>query len=295
MTGKDLFQEIGMIKEEYVAEAESYKRSVVQTPIFRRSMIMAACLVVCLGLYWGTTQRPADESTKGYKALDEIMDVDEKGQNMQQAGVNTDTVTNTSIIANTTAAATAIRNDETAVEAMEEEQASLECLKAKQEEGTLKENHLQAAAGSESQEQELSGSTSLADGVTQDITQYNQELAYELSHGKVQAGQEKWEDFLTCVRAGQKDSIMIVQYTDEGDPIYTTLEYDTEAFHVKVDNSRDKWTAEPGIREYTFANLNILQDSDHYQAILSAEPDLTTEQLYSGEYDTFSLFQYNIE
>ncbi|MBQ7776678.1 MAG: DUF4362 domain-containing protein [Lachnospiraceae bacterium] len=256
---------------------------------------MAACLAVCLGLYWGTAQKPAYESTKGYKALGEIMDVDENGQNMQQADVNTDAVTNTSIIANTTAATTAIRNDETAVEAMEEEQASVECLKAKQEEGTLKENLLQAATGSEPEEKEMGSSNPLADGVAQDITQYNQELNYELSHGKVLEGQEKWQDFLTCVRAGQKAGIWIVQYTDEGDPIYITLEYDTEAFHVKVDNSQDKWTTEPEIREYTFANLNILQDSDHYEAILSAEPDLTTEQLYSGEYDTFSLFQYNIE
>lgn len=56
MTGNDLFREIGNINEKYVTEAEETKRSVIMTPVFRRTLATAACLVVCFGLYFSVRQ-----------------------------------------------------------------------------------------------------------------------------------------------------------------------------------------------------------------------------------------------
>lgn len=65
MTERDLFREIGNINEKYVVEAEETKRSVILTPVFRRTLVTAACLFVCFGLYLGVRQldlAPQNES-----------------------------------------------------------------------------------------------------------------------------------------------------------------------------------------------------------------------------------------
>ena len=56
MTGKDLFREIGNINEEYIKEAQEYKRPkrdiifVINNPTFRKMTATAACLMICAGL-----------------------------------------------------------------------------------------------------------------------------------------------------------------------------------------------------------------------------------------------------
>ena len=54
MTGNDLFREVGNISEKYIAEAEETKRSIIHNVVFRRSLATAACLMVCVGLYFST-------------------------------------------------------------------------------------------------------------------------------------------------------------------------------------------------------------------------------------------------
>lgn len=52
MTGKDLFREVGNINEKYVLEAEETKQSLIHNVDFRRSLTTAACLVICVGLFF---------------------------------------------------------------------------------------------------------------------------------------------------------------------------------------------------------------------------------------------------
>lgn len=52
MTGKDLFQQVGNINEKYVLEAEETKRSLIHNVAFRRSLTTAACLAICVGLFF---------------------------------------------------------------------------------------------------------------------------------------------------------------------------------------------------------------------------------------------------
>ena len=100
MTGRDLFQEIGNIREEFVAEAENYRsktkgsiltvfgRKTAKSMTFRKTLVTAACLVVCAGLVFtvqklGVRQDTAKESVMENQmvmesAWEEMMDVSEK-------------------------------------------------------------------------------------------------------------------------------------------------------------------------------------------------------------------------
>ncbi|KEK25365.1 DUF4362 domain-containing protein [Bacillus gaemokensis] len=51
----------------------------------------------------------------------------------------------------------------------------------------------------------------------------------------------KFEKFALNVGNGEADKIRIVHYTDEGDPIFQTLEYDGKEVRYTSDDSHDKF------------------------------------------------------
>ncbi|KOS61629.1 hypothetical protein AN161_17100 [Lysinibacillus sp. FJAT-14222] len=53
--------------------------------------------------------------------------------------------------------------------------------------------------------------------------------------------QERFEDFLHNVQQGKEDSIRMVRYTTEGDPIVHELEYDGEIIKSTKDPRRDQY------------------------------------------------------
>ncbi|PEB50396.1 hypothetical protein CON65_03255 [Bacillus pseudomycoides] len=52
---------------------------------------------------------------------------------------------------------------------------------------------------------------------------------------------DKFEKFLVHVKNGQSDKVRIVHYTDEGDPIFQTLDYDGMNINYTFDDSNDKF------------------------------------------------------
>ncbi|MDM5157232.1 DUF4362 domain-containing protein [Bacillus sp. DX1.1] len=52
---------------------------------------------------------------------------------------------------------------------------------------------------------------------------------------------DKFEQFLNHVKSGQADQVRIVNYTDEGDPIFQTLDYDGTNINYIFDDSNDKF------------------------------------------------------
>ncbi|WP_459501824.1 DUF4362 domain-containing protein [Bacillus sp. C1] len=52
---------------------------------------------------------------------------------------------------------------------------------------------------------------------------------------------DKFEKFLVHVKNGQSDKVRIVNYTDEGNPIFQTLEYDGMNINYMFDDSNDKF------------------------------------------------------
>lgn len=61
-------------------------------------------------------------------------------------------------------------------------------------------------------------------------------------HGEIE-NKERFEEFLINVEKNQKDSIRVVSYTIEGDPILKDLEYDGEVLNFTTDTRRDKFGA----------------------------------------------------
>ena len=121
-----------------------------------------------------------------------------------------------------------------------------------------------------------------------------QEDAYIIVHGRIEKGQEKWDAFMAAIQEQKPASLDIVQFTVEGDPIITYLFFDGSGFYVVRDNTRDAW-GNGKITENSFPYLYIQVDEYGTEAFLAEEPGLTGEQLKSGEYETYFLFQQNKE
>jgi hypothetical protein len=60
------------------------------------------------------------------------------------------------------------------------------------------------------------------------------------THGGVE-GLGAMENFYQQVKKGKEGKLRVVQYTIEGDPLITDLDYDEEQIHVKFDTTRDKF------------------------------------------------------
>ncbi|MEI4829971.1 DUF4362 domain-containing protein [Bacillus sp. FJAT-53711] len=56
-----------------------------------------------------------------------------------------------------------------------------------------------------------------------------------------QSNLDKFQQFLTHVKSGKADKVRIVNYTDEGDPIFQTLNYDGININYLFDDSNDKF------------------------------------------------------
>ncbi|GAA0494006.1 hypothetical protein GCM10008986_20650 [Salinibacillus aidingensis] len=59
-------------------------------------------------------------------------------------------------------------------------------------------------------------------------------------HGDIE-NIDRFKKFINNVEAGQKDSIRVIRYTTEGDPVLRNLEYDGEAIISTSDTRRDKY------------------------------------------------------
>ncbi|HEK9101299.1 DUF4362 domain-containing protein [Bacillus pfraonensis] len=69
----------------------------------------------------------------------------------------------------------------------------------------------------------------------------------------------KFEKFVTNVEKGDRDKIRIVNYTDEGDPIFQTLEYDGKAISYSLDSSYDKFAGKDE-RIYSDTCKKVIKD-----------------------------------
>ena len=81
------------------------------------------------------------------------------------------------------------------------------------------------------------------------------------------------ENFLKNVDNKKEDEIRIVQYTIEGQPILTNLEYKDNKFILKIDSRRDGWSAEED-RKITTTEYDVSK----YQLVKSNTPNKITER-----------------
>lgn len=245
MTGRELFQEIGNIREEYITEAENFRkvnssimailnRKVAGNASFVRTLSAAACLVICAGLVFtvqklGVSQDAATESVRDFENAVEEMAVaessvaqntasgQEKKAEIQEARPETE----------------ASMVPEVAEEAKKE---------SGKEEGYLSDIHndrVEEALKSEP----VWDLKSIRKKMASYPDKYEEILKLEgvfiLVHGEVEKGQEIWDAFVQSVDLGEAASAEIIRFTVEGDPIIEHVYYDGKEFYLCVDNSRD--------------------------------------------------------
>lgn len=261
MTGKELFQEIGNISEEHVVEAERYRkesgggivrvgrRRLARSASFRRTLTMAACLVICAGLVFtvqklGITKDAAEESV-----------VDNEGAVMEMAVAESSVAQNTASGSEKKAEEMETR-PETEVDVVQEaaeKEASViteaEEEEAKTEAGEIVGNQNSGSIKDEMADVEKSESVWDLKSIKEKMAVYPDkyedilmlEGVYILVHGKVEKGQDIWEAFVQSVDRGEAAQAEIIRFTVEGDPIIEYVYYDGKQFYLCVDNSRDAY------------------------------------------------------
>jgi len=250
MTGSDMFREIGNIKEEYVVEAEYYRRKVRESSTFRRTLAAAASLLLCLGVVSAVQRLNVGKDSASFDAA--------TAYNTREESVVMEMAPSIALVTE------------------EKEEADTFAGNANKPEtsvdvkGNVKEERQTDELGASSQIESAIGTMPMwelksikkcqaAYGDNYDEIM-KQENAFVILHGEVRSGQHLWEDFLDQVEDGQTAQIDIVNFTVEGDPIIETIHYDGSSFHICVDNSRDAYAGRDNM--YYEAEYKFLQHSE---------------------------------
>lgn len=271
MTGNDLFREMGNISEKYVTEAEETKRSIIHNVIFRRSLATAACLMVCVGLYFSTRsgRKEAADSSGGSAphydaAMDEVNSA--VGEQETDGGFHLQDILE-SLGGN--------NKSESTSEGYYEESASASADNAF--------DHMESDRTNEPEE-----SIGAEDGYWPDIVDrlasYSNDYeallqteAFVVAHGIVKSGMEQWEDFLQSVEQGDIAYTEVIQFTEEGDAIITAVVFLGERYYVLADHTRDAW-GKQGRIEYEYKYL-YLDKRDGRTRVVLTDLELGEEDL----------------
>ena len=299
MTEKDLFWEIGNINEKYVQEAAEVKKAKILTPAFRRTLATAACLCICVGIYFGTRGLRGDFTSK-----EAAMDT----------GAAQNATTN-----QLEATADNAYFESAEMEAAEDDGQSFfedlfDGLSSKGEStssGT--QNTVQDAAcesednfssdsasteQSPSKEQEEVGEAALAKKELQDYSNDYEELcngeAFVVTHGVITAGYDKWEMFVNAYERGEEALVDVIRFTEEGDAIITRVWYENGVFHILEDSTRDAWGV-GDYAEYTFEGMNVIKSSDGRVQVIFADAVIyDIESVNPEETPMYFLVEYYI-
>jgi len=274
MTGNDLFREMGNISEKYVTEAEETKRSIFQNVVFRRSLATAACLMICVGLYFSTRtgrkEAAADssggsapqydtamkensavasqESTDGGFNLNAILDAFDRGQD---------------------------KTDSTPQDYAPEQDSASATQDAASE-------NVESNVGSEPEYVvgEIYDEWEMFDRLSAYPNDYEAILetdAFVVVHGTVKSGMDKWNSFIDNVKEGKTAYVELVQFTDEGDAIITAIQYTGDYYHVLQDHTRDAW-GKTGVIEYVYDYL-YLDIQDGRTGVVLTDLELEEEEI----------------
>lgn len=267
MTGKDLFQEIEFIKEDYIVEAEGYKRSVIRNVAFQRGLAAAACLVVCFGLYWGVSKGGVSSDTTAENSVsikDAYTEMDSTSQTqagegfapMEESTLDMGTIQENSS-SETAGSSANVNNSHEMTEDFFADHNDSASVSQKQE----------SVAGAESEEMEY---LIVADVLT----------AKQL---------KSWNAFVDCVEAGKEAQIQIVNDSEAEEVLTIKVCYDGEVFETETIHATDDIRKE----QQTYAHLNMPQVDGIVYVVLSMEDIQTPEQLEQAE-DVLYLFHYEV-
>jgi len=252
MTGRDLFLEIGNIREEFITEAENYRNETkgniltvfsgktAKSMTFRKTLATAACLVVCAGLVFtvqklGVRKDAAKESAMENQmvmesAMEEMLDVIGKKEDVRPE-------TEASIVTD--------EESGIGLEAPEKTDGMKEELKTESTEEEKLETSVEESQFAMNSELEAWDLKAVKKRMKSYPDEYDEILeldnVFVLVHGTAEKGQNLWNAFLESVDVGKAAQVDVIRFTVEGDPIIETVHYDGEIFYLCVDNSRDAY------------------------------------------------------
>lgn len=285
MTEKDLFREIGMIDEKYVEEAEAVKKAKILTPAFRRTLATAACLCICVGIYFTvrTVREESEESAKDF-AYAEMMtatadgtsdrrDSDAKAEGFNAIGEMFEEMTGAS---NSMSEGATMDTQQKQEEEMESCDSALQENEPVSSEDTVTEDTEDAI-------EELSE-------YSNDYEELCNSDAFVVTHGEVSAGMDKWELFMMEANRGNEAQVDVIRFTEEGDAIITRVCYKDGMYYLLEDSTRDAW-GNGTYTAYEFSSINIIEDSEGYVEIIFADKIIIDSEAVDPQ-EMYYLVQY---
>lgn len=99
-----------------------------------------------------------------------------------------------------------------------------------------------------------------------------------------------WDDFYNNSKKNKEGSILIVQYTEQDDPILTYLSYTDKEFFMIEDDSRDQYrdSKNEDYFEYSFKYLKLFEENNKTYVYLLDDNKITLDEL------NYSLLSANI-
>lgn len=299
MTEKDLFREIGMINEKYVEEAAQVKKAKILTPAFRRTLATAACLCLCVGVYFGTRGLRGDFAPK-----ESASDMSNAPSSIiNQAGATAD-----SAYSERADVEMSVDSDGGFFEGLFDDITAKEESMSSGTQNTVPDSASDSADNfysdsameeqSPSKEQEEVGASSTVRKELGDYSNDYEELcngeAFVVTHGKITAGYDKWEMFQNGYARGEDVSVDVIRFTEEGDAIITRVWYENGAFHIIEDSTRDAWGV-GDYAEYTFEGMNVIKSSDGTVQVIFADAVIYgIESVNPEETPMYFLVEYRI-
>lgn len=92
---------------------------------------------------------------------------------------------------------------------------------------------------------------------------------------------EIWNNFFNDSKAKKESSILIVQYTEQDDPILTYLSYKDNKFFMIEDDSRDQYrdSKKEDYFEYSFKYLKLFEENNKTYVYLLDDNKITLDEL----------------
>lgn len=89
-----------------------------------------------------------------------------------------------------------------------------------------------------------------------------------------------WNKFYNNTKNKVEDSVIIVRYTEQGDPILTYLSYKNNKYFMIEDETRDRYDEnQEDYNQYEFKYLRIFEDNNYKYAYLLNDKNITLDEL----------------
>lgn len=102
-----------------------------------------------------------------------------------------------------------------------------------------------------------------------------------IDNKEIVANKKLWEDFYNNSQKNIEDSVIIVKYTEQDDPILTYVSYVDQKYYMIEDESRNRYNEieNKDYYEYSFKYLREFEDNYFKYVYLLDDKDITLDEL----------------